>query len=152
MTRALLVFAAMAVVLGLPFALKPEEGFFEKADDTLVVITPHNEAIRYEFSRAFSAHYREKTGRTVRLDWRMPGGTSEIARFLKGEFYAAFENEWRRSGREWTAEVAGAFDNPKIELPDNAADDTPAQAARRAFLESSTGIGVDVFFGGGAYD
>lgn len=152
MIRALVVFAAMAVVVGLPFALKPEESLLAPADDTLVVITPHNEAIRHEFARAFAAHYREQTGRTVRIDWRMPGGTSEIARFLKGEFYAAFENEWRQAGRPWTAEVAAAFDNPKIELPEDPAQDSLAQAARRAFLRSRAGIGIDVFFGGGAYD
>ncbi|GAB4180308.1 MAG: hypothetical protein Fur0032_21220 [Terrimicrobiaceae bacterium] len=150
--RILVVLVAIALVVALPFALKPEEGLLAEADDSLVIITPHNEAIRYEFSRAFSRHYRNVTGRTVRIDWRMPGGTSEIARYLKGEFFAAFSNEWKKSGREWTAEVQGAFDNPKIELPSDASQDTTAQAARRAFLDSRTGIGIDLFFGGGAFD
>lgn len=152
MTRAAVVLLALAVVVLLPFLLKPEENLLARADDTLVVITPHNEAIRYEFSRAFSAHYEEKTGRSVRIDWRMPGGTSEIARYLQGEFFAAFQNVWRQSGREWTPEVQAAFDNPKVELPPDPAGDTPAQAARRAFLSSDTGIGIDLFFGGGAFD
>jgi iron(III) transport system substrate-binding protein len=152
MFRAVLVFLALAVVIGLPFALKPEEGLFDKADDTLVVITPHNEAIRHEFSVAFARHYREKTGRSVRIDWRMPGGTSEIARYLKSEFFAAFKVYWARAGGAWTPEVQGAFDNPRIELPEDPAGDNAAQSARRAFLDSDAGIGIDVFFGGGAYD
>ena len=138
------VFAALALILVLPFALKPKESLLATAQDSLVIVTPHNEAIRYEFSRAFGEFYKEKTGRTIRIDWRLPGGTSEIARYLKGEYYAAFEYAWKSSGRPWTAETAGAFDNPRVD---------PAQSpARRAFLESRTGIGVDLFFGGGSFD
>ncbi len=75
------------------------------------------------------------------IDWRMPGGTSEIARYLSGSFKAAFEAYWKKQGKPWDAEAAGSFDKP------NATTD-----ARKAFLESNVGIGVDVFFGGGAYD
>lgn len=150
--RALLVIVALALILAVPFLLKPKENLLAQADDTVVIITPNNEAIRYEFSRAFGEYYKQKTGRSVRIDWRMPGGTSEIARYLKGEFYASFQYAWQSSGRAWTGEVAAAFDNPKIQLPADSGSDTPAQAARRAFLTSSRGIGVDLFFGGGAYD
>ena len=89
--RILAVLAAMAVVIAIPFALKPKENLLARADDSLVIVSPHNEAIRHEFSLAFADHYKRKTGRSVRLDWRLPGGTSEIARYLKGEYYAAFE-------------------------------------------------------------
>ncbi len=152
MLRAVIVLVALAIVVGLPFALKPEENLLAEADDSLVIITPHNEAIRYEFSRAFNEYYKSNTGRSVRIDWRMPGGTSEIARYLKGEYFAAFEYYWRQSGKEWTPEVQAAFDNPKIELPADAGMDSMGQAARRTFLNSEVGIGVDLFFGGGAFD
>ena len=148
--RLFAVFGAIALVVAIPFALKPKEDLLGPADDTLVLVSPHNEAIRYEFSRAFAASYKAKTGRTVRLDWRTPGGTSEIARYLQGEFYAAFPGEWTGSGRAWTPEVAAAFDNPKITPPQ--AEGTMGEAARRAFLASGKGIGIDVFFGGGAFD
>ncbi len=152
MKRLLIVFAAMALVVGLPFLLKPKQNLLAEADDTLVIVSPHNEAIRYEFTQAFFRHYLEKTGRTVRIDWRLPGGTSEIARYLKGEFYAAFEREWQLAGNKFTAEVAGAFDNPRVSPGAAPSFDTPAQAARRAFLNSQAGIGIDLFFGGGAFD
>lgn len=152
MGRLLIVFAAMAVVVVLPFLLKPKENLLAKADDTLIIVSPHNEAIRFEFAHAFSDHYRRKTGRSVRIDWRLPGGTSEIARFLKGEFFSVFEREWRDAGKPFTPEVAGAFDNPKVTPGQAPSFDTPAQAARRMFLNSSRGIGIDVFFGGGAFD
>ena len=149
--RIFAVFGAIALVVAIPFALKPQENLLGPADDTLVLVSPHNEAIRYEFTRAFAAYYKSKTGRTVCLDWRSPGGGSEIARYLQGEFYAAFQVEWTGSGRAWTSEVAAAFDNPKIAVRAGEGG-TPAEAARRAFLMSGKGIGIDVFFGGGAYD
>ena len=150
--RILAALAAMALIVAVPFALKPKDNLLAGADDSLVIVSPHNEAIRYEFSRAFAEHYKMKSGRTVRLDWRLPGGTSEIARYLKGEYYAAFEREWTLSGGAWTSEVAAAFDNPKVKPIEAPALDTPSQAARRRFLASQRGIGIDVFFGGGAFD
>jgi ABC-type Fe3+ transport system substrate-binding protein len=152
MKRYLAVAGALAVVLGIPFLLQPAENLLSDADETLVVLSPHNEAIRYEFSRAFRAWYREKTGRTVSIDWRLVGGTSEIARYLKSEYLNAFRREWLATGRQWTSDVEASFDNPRLVLPENSSEDNIAQAARRAFLASSTGIGVDLFFGGGAYD
>ena len=140
----------MAAVIAVPFALKPADNLLANADDTLVIITPQNEAIRYEFTVAFCNYYKKKTGRSIRIDWRLVGGTSEIARYLKGEYYAAFQREWTTSGKEWTPDVAGVFDNPKIKPAEASFIDTPAQKVRRAFLNSSRGIGIDLFFGGGA--
>ena len=58
------VFTALALIIALPFALKPKEDLLAAADDQVVIVTPHNEQIRYEFSRAFGEYYRHKTGRT----------------------------------------------------------------------------------------
>jgi iron(III) transport system substrate-binding protein len=150
--RILIVAVALFLVIAVPFLLKPDEDLLGAADETLVLVSPHNEAVRHEFTVAFMRHYKEKTGRSIRLDWRTPGGTSEIARYLGGEYLAAFEHAWKSSGRRWTAELAGAYDSDTVVLPDDPAKDTPAQAARRFFLESEIGIGIDVFFGGGAFD
>ncbi len=69
--RLLAVLAALAAIIALPFALKPMASLLAEADDTLVIISPHKEVIRYEFSRAFGEYYKKKTGRTVRIDWRI---------------------------------------------------------------------------------
>ncbi|MFZ4682138.1 MAG: ABC transporter substrate-binding protein [Terrimicrobiaceae bacterium] len=138
--RILAVLVALVAILAVPFALKPKQNLLAGADETLVIISPHNEAIRYEFSRAFSDYYKAKTGRSVRIDWRIVGGTSEIARYLQGEFYNAFQREWTASGQKWTDEIAAAFSNPA------------PSPAREAFLASNAGIGIDLFFGGGAFD
>ncbi len=146
--RLLLILAVLAAVIGVPFALKPKQSLLANADDTLVIISPHLEAIRYEFSRAFGEYYQAKTGRTVRIDWRIVGGTSEIARYLQGEYYNAFKREWTSSGKPWTNEVAAAYANGSLKPEATEA----ALAARQAFLASNAGVGIDLFFGGGAFD
>lgn len=143
---------ALALVLAVPFLLKPRQNLLSGSDETIVIISPHNEAVRHEFTVAFIKYYQAKTGRSIRIDWRLPGGTSEISRFLAGEYFAAFEYVWTSQGGPWTPEVASSFDNPKVKVPDDSSKDTPAEAARRFFLNSKTGIGIDLFFGGGAYD
>ena len=89
------------------------------------------------------------SGQTVTIDWRVIGGTSEIARFLESEYIASFQNHWaRKLGKEWSTEVQAAFANPR--LPKDARPE--ALAARREFLASEVGCGIDVFFGGGTFD
>lgn len=141
----------LAVVLALPFALRPEKGAAGGANvDTVVIISPHNEAIRHEFEAGFRRRHREQTGRDVRIDWRLIGGTSEITRYLEGEYTASFRNHWTRTlGRSWSAAVENGFANARLST------DAPAEAkeARAAFLASSeVNSGIDLFFGGGAYD
>lgn len=148
MKRALIVLALVAIV-ALPFVLRPKRVAPAKADDTVVIITPHNEAIRFEFGRGFADWYRERTGRTVAIDWRIVGGTSDIARFLEGEYTTAFENHWTRTlGKPWSAEVQAGFQAARL------APDAPAivREAHAAFRASNVGCGIDVFFGGGTYD
>lgn len=152
LARILVITGLLVAIVGLPFLLRPEENMLARADDTLVILSPHNEAIRYEFTHAFSKFYQDRTGRSIRIDWRVVGGTSEIARYLASEFYTVFERAWRQQGKPWNDAVASGFSNHRVTLPDNPEDDDEAQSARRQFLDSNLGIGVDLFFGGGAYD
>jgi iron(III) transport system substrate-binding protein len=148
MKRFIIVLALLAVV-ALPFILRPKRENVAQADDTIAIVTPHNEAIRYEYGRGFADWYKAKTGRTVAIDWRVLGGTSEIARFLEGEYVAAFENLWRRRmGKPWNAEIQAGFHNARLPA------DAPAvvREARAAFLASDVGCGIDLFFGGGTFD
>ena len=148
-----LLLALVAVLLG-PILLRPKDGRTAHADErALVIITPHNESIRSEFGRAFETDYFAKTGARVRVDWRTPGGTSEIGRYVASEYLAAFQNHWTRTlGKPWSKAVESSFDNAKVAPAKDPAQDTPEQAARRAFLASEVGCKIDLFFGGGAYD
>jgi ABC-type Fe3+ transport system substrate-binding protein len=108
-------------------------------------MTPHNEATRYEFARAFREAHFAKTGRRVFVDWRTAGGTSEIARYVAAQYLGSFRDYWTRTlHRDWTPDCA-AFDDPKTANPRSV-------AARKAFLASNAGCGIDLFFGGGSFD
>lgn len=149
MVTRIVIFVALIAVLALPFALRPKGRPPERADDTLTVITASNEALRHEFGAGFQRWYRAKTGRTVALDWRVIGGTSDITRFIESEYVAAFRNRWTGPlGRAWSAEVQEAFANPRLG-PEASAT---AWEARAAFLASEVSCGIDVFFGGASYD
>ena len=89
----------------------------------------------------------------MRLDWRTPGGTSEIGRYVASEYLAAFQDHWtHKLHRPWSGAVAASFDNPKITPAATPESDTPEQQARRAFLASNVSCKLDVFYGGGSFD
>jgi len=147
-----LLLGALAALVIVPFALRPRERAAQ-AERTLVVATPHNEAIRHEFGAAFARWYLARTGHTVRVDWRVIGGASETVRYLRAGYAAAFELHWRtKLGRAWEGRLGAAAMDERIVPAGSPADDTPEQAARRAFLASDVGVGLDVFFGGGNYE
>jgi len=145
--KGVIPFAVLLVVLLLgPILLHERAGRSgEQADETLIIMTPHNEATRYEFARAFREAHFARTGRRVFVDWRTAGGTSEIARYVAAQYLGSFRDYWTRTlHREWTPECAG-FDDPRAALGGSV-------AARKAFLGSNVGCGVDLFFGGGSFD
>jgi len=146
--KRIIIILALAATIAVPFLLRPRRAAARPADDTVVIVTPHNEEIRHEFEIGFERWYRQRTGRSVSVDWRVLGGTSEITRFIEGQYVASFQNLWvGRLGRAWSAAVQSGFQDGQ--LPDG----TPAvvKAARAAFLGSDADCGMDVFFGGDTY-
>ncbi len=149
------VILAILLTLAGPFLLRPSGSSGPvRYDRRLVVMTPHHELIRREFGQAFAQYWKEKTGQVVFVDWRVPGGTSDIALMLKSEYTGAFQLHWERTlGKAWTPAVAKAFLDGKFALSQRPeAEWSDEERARRAFLNSDVGIGVDLFFGGGPYD
>jgi hypothetical protein len=115
LSRLAIVLALLAAVLVAPFVLRPKEEKVSEKAERLVIITPHIESIQAEFARAFRAHMRAAHDREVVIDWRQPGGTSEIARFLRSEYSTRFETLWReRTGLPFTLAIRDAFTNPKL--------------------------------------
>ena len=144
---------ALGAVLAVPFVLKPRDDLLDASAESVVVVTPNNEAIRYEFARAFREHERVQRGRSVRVDWRTPGGTNEITRFMSSEYAASFESYWRsRLKRAWTPRVAAAFANPAVAPGSSGPDPADEKLARRTFLESDVSSGIDLWFGGGSFE
>lgn len=114
-----------AAILGVPFALRPRQERVRGDLPTLIIVTPHVQQIRSEYARAFSAWHERKFGTPVNVDWRQPGGTSEILKQLEAAYQAAL-----KSGQY---EVRGDPKKPEVVMAPGT-------------------IGFDVLFGGGTYD
>ena len=159
-----LLIAALPVLalLAIPLLLRPgtenagngakKHPSSNPAAEKLVIISAHNESIRYEYEQAFRRYYREKFGREIELDFRSPGGTSDIVRYIADRFEAEFRRYFESdpANGEWTDEIAAAFANPRTDT-----DPTASPAAKRAralFLASDVGIGIDLMAGGGTFD
>lgn len=88
-------FSFIALLLGAtaagPVLLRRETGLAQAgdSDDRLVIITPHSNTIQVEFGEAFARHWQAKTGRSLYIDWRVPGGASEIRRVLDNGYAAS---------------------------------------------------------------
>ncbi len=141
----LLAFLPIVVIIAIPLILRKPAEAIDLSADQLVIVSPHNESIRYEFEQAFRKYYHEKTGRKVSIDWRATGGTSDIVRYINSAFTSNFKVYWTNDlKREWNDDVANSFLNPKVKPEES--------EARKCFLESDLGIGIDILFGGGQYD
>jgi len=141
--------ALLAALLVVPFALRTGRPPDIQTSRRLVVLTPHNEAIRYEIERGFRRYLQARGQAEVHIDWRNPGGTSEQSRYLSSEYRSAFERYFlAKTGRALSERGALGFANPK---QTSEGDDEPA-LARRLFLASNVGIRIDLSFGGGSYE
>lgn len=56
------------------------------AGEQLILISPHTDAIRREFGRAFKLWYDRQFHEPVEVEWRDMGGTSDALRFVQSEF------------------------------------------------------------------
>lgn len=58
------------------------------AGEPLIVISPHNSSIRYEFGEGFARWHQAQFGEPATVEWRNVGGTSDALRFVLSEFEA----------------------------------------------------------------
>jgi len=155
MSRHLPSLIAAALVIALPFLFRrpPEAGAWRAGDPVVVIITPMNEAIRYEFGRAFAAWHQQQFGRPAKVDWRALGGTTEISRYITAEFINAARAWWRRQGRPWPAGANDAVTARKFARDQSSPELTALyDAFRRTDDPRAFTSGLDLFFGGGEYD
>ena len=155
--RLIIILTLLVAVLAAPFLMRPEDrAAMNTKAERLIIISPHNESIRSEFERAFARYMRDEHEREVWIDWRQPGGTSEIAKYLQSEYENAFGNLWRKEWGSGFSNVRGAVTNAKIDPDSEDPGDFSKEQilARKRFLNSGDSVssGMDLFFGGGAYD
>lgn len=102
-----LVLIAFVLVLSVPFlvrALAGQEAQAAARDANarrLVIVSPHVEQIQFEFAKGFERWHKRVHHQPVVIDWRQPGGTSEIVKQLEASFDAA--------ARKGLADDKGAF-------------------------------------------
>ena len=140
-------------LLVLPFLLRPKEekkAAVSAEADRLVIISAHNKGIRDEYDRAFKKYYREKFGKEVELDFRSPGGTRDIVRYIADRYEAEFRHFYESKSGRWTPAIAAAFSNPRVDKDPKASPEE--KNARKMFLNSEVGIGIDLMAGGGTFE
>lgn len=59
--------------------------------ETIVILTPHKEAIRQEYALAFKKWYKNKTCIEVNVDWRYQGGGRNATRYLESMYINNFK-------------------------------------------------------------
>ena len=115
-----------------------------------MIISAHNKGIRDEYDRAFKKYYREKFGKEVELDFRSPGGTRDIVRYIADRYEAEFRHFYEEKSGKWTPAIAAAFSNPRVDKDPKASAEE--KRARKMFLNSDVGIGIDLMAGGGTFE
>lgn len=141
----------LGLVLSLPFLLRRGESLQEGAEETLVILTVHNEAIYYEFEHGFKKWYFDKTGKTVKIDWRTPGGSQYAVKYADFIFENAFRLHWETIlGKKWDIKVQEAYKN-RINSRLESKNPLIKEVAE-AFKNSNITAGIDLFFGGGKVD
>ena len=56
------------------------------SEERVIIISPHNEAIRLEFARGFRQWHQQEYGTPASVEWRSVGGSSDALRFVISEF------------------------------------------------------------------
>ncbi len=128
-TTQIVIALCLLVVLGVPFAMSGVKrgNIHSEGAVRLIAVTPHVPQIRDEFARAFAVWHEREYGQVAVIDFRTPGGTSEIRKQLSAMFTDAVKRFVKDAdGFEYEA-------GNGIELP-------------------AGSIAFDVMFGGGSYD
>ncbi len=146
----------LGTIVALPLAFRRKDAAPVGGENRLVVITANNEALRHETELAFREWYRQRhPGEDVSIDWRTPGGTSEIIRFLRSTFVANARHAWGLRGAERPGGVSAVpwSEGLSLAIFGGGCPEDPVQAeAWRWFRGSDVGVDVDVMQGGGQYD
>lgn len=143
----------LIAIIGVPFVFREKKNSLVPISDaeTIVILTPHNEAIRQEYALAFKRWYKKKTGKEVNVDWRYQGGGRDATRYLESMYNNNFKLYWERElGRSWTSEVASAFNSRSENFLST--DGTLSSEVSKVFFDSDVSCGMDILFGGGVYE
>lgn len=112
-----IILACFVILIGVPMVFRPGSEVSHSASgqvDQLIIITPHNEQIRYEFKRAFERWHMERFNVPVEVVYNVPGGTSEIRKMLESQFVAAIESGSQPGGDADLVFGGGTFEHSRL--------------------------------------
>lgn len=152
MIRNISILFAAVLVIALPFIFRQRGDIVPAGALDLVIATPQNEAIRYEFGRAFSKWHEARYGKPVRVDWRAIGGTTEITRYLDAEFVNATRAWWTKQNKPWPANANETLLDSRFAATNSDAMSELWKRFRATDDARQFSSRVDLYFGGGEYD
>ncbi len=147
----LIIVLLLVIVAGVPVVLSMMMEQREQRSKLLIVMTPHNEQIRYEFARAFNAWRAARGQEPVEFRWITTGGTSDLVMQLESVMTAAARRGTLDRGEYDLFFGGGAFEHNRlsrgidvtiggerrririVEVPDLSGDGTSSEA----FLEAA---------------
>lgn len=113
----------------------------------VVVVSPHNEQIRYEFSIGFARWHRERFGEPAEVRWNTPGGTTEIRRMLVAQTEAALKEGTPVGGQADIMFGGGSYEFDSLVKPVTVAGDPPRSATVLAPCEWVTPELLEKWYG-----
>ncbi len=151
--RTLFAILPILALVAVPVALRTSAPVapVTRSGEKLVIITPHAEPVKAEFSQAFTRYYQNKYGVELEIEFRSVGGTSDIVRYIADRYEAEFRRYYQQNKftPEWSDELAAAFVNYRMTPKSH---NSGERQTREIFLKSDVGIGIDIFWGGGTFD
>ncbi|MCX5684674.1 MAG: extracellular solute-binding protein [Planctomycetota bacterium] len=107
------------------------------ATDTLVIYSPHGDEVREEFTQAFVAWYKAKTGRDVDVSWPDPGGGgTQVLKRLEDKFRAGrFDIDLVFGGGPIFDQMKQLAMLQKADLPQGAVAAIPPKAADQPLVD-----------------
>lgn len=111
--RLTVLVAFLALVLT-PLLFRTDRATTEQGGTPLIIVTPHNEQIRFEFKRAFEAWHLAEFGESVDVIWSAPGGTSEIRRMLQAQYAAQLRDGTPLGGNVDLIFGGGEFEHAEL--------------------------------------
>jgi len=88
----LIIVGLLAAIVGVPLLMRGGDDAAASPDGAtrrLIIYTPHNEQIRYEFAAGFNRYRVAKGELPVAFDWRSSGGTSDLRKQVLSQYEAA---------------------------------------------------------------
>ncbi len=135
-----IVVLAFLTVLLLPLVFERDTAVGSDADRVLVVVTPHNEQIRYEFEHAFESWHERVYGEAVDVVWSVPGGTSEIRRMLQAQWAAALEQGHQPGGDADLVFGGGSYEHGVLKRGVSLALRGFRESEARSWVEGVNGV------------